>query len=348
MDEVIFSIIVPIYNMEGRVSQCLDSIRGQTFSGWNCILVDDGSSDNTLSVLLRYANNDKRFIVVHQENGGVSKARNKGLEMANGRYVLFVDADDSLMPATLSCLEQIINGGLRPESLDIIIFSARRGLPAYYDFDVNVSSNQFVKTYDMSKVDDIMFCIHNYVGGLLAWNGCFRRGMLVANSIWFKPLPNGEDVLWGAECIFNAKSIGYTPLELYNYIEHEGTASNSYTQRHLSSIIDVASQLQINFLSYRHYELVRSFAYRKIRSILVGDGYNVLVHLPRKDYQCSCGRFLEATKDILANEDFAGYWQRVYSEIAASNIYLFMLLYVLPYKFALRLKRIAKGLKGAI
>lgn len=90
----VISIIVPVYKVEKYLHRCLDSIIHQTFTDWECILVDDGSPDSSGKICDEYAEKDKRFRVFHQENAGVSAARNKGLDEAKGEYVNFVDSDD--------------------------------------------------------------------------------------------------------------------------------------------------------------------------------------------------------------------------------------------------------------
>ena len=88
------SIIVPVYKVEKYLRRCIDSIAAQTFTDWECILVDDGSPDDSGTICDEYAENDKRFRVFHQENAGVSAARNKGLDEAKGEWICFVDSDD--------------------------------------------------------------------------------------------------------------------------------------------------------------------------------------------------------------------------------------------------------------
>lgn len=88
------SIIVPVYKVEKYLERCLDSIISQTFTDWECILIDDGSPDNSGKICDEYAKKDERFIVIHQENAGVSAARNVGLDVAKGDYISFVDSDD--------------------------------------------------------------------------------------------------------------------------------------------------------------------------------------------------------------------------------------------------------------
>lgn len=88
------SIIVPVYKVEKYLNRCLESIIAQTFTDWECILIDDGSPDNCGKICDEYAKKDERFIVIHQENAGVSAARNAGLDVAKGDYISFVDSDD--------------------------------------------------------------------------------------------------------------------------------------------------------------------------------------------------------------------------------------------------------------
>lgn len=90
------SIIIPVYKAESYLSICLDSIISQTFTDWECILIDDGSPDNCGDICDLYAKKDNRFIVVHKANEGVSVARNKGIEIAKGKWISFVDSDDYL------------------------------------------------------------------------------------------------------------------------------------------------------------------------------------------------------------------------------------------------------------
>ena len=137
----IISIIVPIYNREKWLRNCLDSISSQTFKEWECILVNDGSTDNSLKIAQEYAENDERFIVFSQENQGVSAARNLGLDHAQGKWLAFVDSDDEIAPDYLEILHKIgednnadlVNGSvivlqhhgkIYPIILDEVVYSA--------------------------------------------------------------------------------------------------------------------------------------------------------------------------------------------------------------------------------
>ena len=93
-----FSIIVPVYNSESFIKVCLDSILEQTYPDFELLLIDDGSTDRSGEICDKYAGKDSRIRVFHEKNEGVSASRNKGLEMASGRYVNFVDSDDWVSP----------------------------------------------------------------------------------------------------------------------------------------------------------------------------------------------------------------------------------------------------------
>lgn len=124
------SVIVPVYNVERYLCECIDSILGQTYTDFELILVDDGSPDSCGEICDAYAEKDSRIRVIHQENGGLSAARNAGLDMAQGAYVTFVDSDDIVHPDYLRCLAE----GLWENQSDIAIARFLRfaeTVPAY-------------------------------------------------------------------------------------------------------------------------------------------------------------------------------------------------------------------------
>ena len=114
----IISIIIPAYNVEKYISLCLDSVIQQTYDNLNIIVVDDGSIDSTPRIIDEYAAKDKRIVAIHKKNGGLSDARNAGLERAIGNYLMFLDSDDWLEK---KCCEIVLNE-IRKEQADIVIF----------------------------------------------------------------------------------------------------------------------------------------------------------------------------------------------------------------------------------
>lgn len=112
MTRPIFKIIIPVYNTECYVGECLDSLLAQTYSNWEAICIDDGSTDNSGQILDRYAKRDSRISVIHQTNGGVSKARNAGLDKISPNkdtYVSFVDSDDYVSPVMYATIVEVVD-----------------------------------------------------------------------------------------------------------------------------------------------------------------------------------------------------------------------------------------------
>ena len=115
MDEKLVSVIIPAYNIEDYIGRCLDSVLSQTYKNLEILVVDDGSSDCTGEILDDYEKKDQRIRVIHKENGGVSSARNIGIEAATGDYIGFVDGDDLMEPEMYKTLVNL----LKEENADI-------------------------------------------------------------------------------------------------------------------------------------------------------------------------------------------------------------------------------------
>ncbi|MEI3161840.1 MAG: glycosyltransferase [Lachnospirales bacterium] len=121
MNNCLISIIVPVYNAEKYICQCMDSLVNQTLESIEIIAIDDGSTDNSLNILEKYKNNDSRVKIICQKNSGASVARNKGLEMAQGDYIFFLDADDYIDNSAFSAMyENAIK-----YNVDIITFNCK-------------------------------------------------------------------------------------------------------------------------------------------------------------------------------------------------------------------------------
>jgi len=103
------SVIIPIYNVEEYLRRCLDSVKNQTFTDWQAICVDDGSPDKSGEIAEEYAKKDKRFVVIHKKNGGLSDARNTGMKKVKSEYVMFLDSDDFIHPQAMECIYNLIS-----------------------------------------------------------------------------------------------------------------------------------------------------------------------------------------------------------------------------------------------
>ena len=139
------SIIVPVYKVEQYLRRCLDSIVNQTFTDWECILVDDGSPDNSGRICDEYAEKDERFRVFHQENQGVSAARNRGLDNMNGKYCMFVDSDDTITENALT----IINDAINKHTTDLYIFQT-----VYHSKDNTIYISKYFHNKEFITADE--------------------------------------------------------------------------------------------------------------------------------------------------------------------------------------------------
>ncbi|MBD5439033.1 MAG: glycosyltransferase [Treponema sp.] len=200
------SCIVPVYNVEKYLRRSLDSILAQTFTDFECICVDDGSSDGSGKILDEYAEKDSRFVVIHKDNGGVSSARNAGLDVARGEWIAFVDADDWI---STDMLENIyIETRKTRFSLDMLMFDAWFSDGSEHDAQFKPTATQ-VFTFDSEK--PVPFC--GYV-----WNKAFRSDFLHEHSISFpEGIQWGEDGYFAVHTYVEAEKILWISKKLYNY-----------------------------------------------------------------------------------------------------------------------------------
>lgn len=176
-DKPAISIVIPVWNVEKYLKECLDSIAVQTFSNFEAICIDDGSPDNCGKILDDYALKDNRFKVIHQENGGEAVARNRGIEAAQGEYLYFVDDDDYLHPQTLEvfykiiissgfdgvvCKHSEVHERYQPMAADIDIDKVQyqiveQPLQAFLDDKKLITIAPWCKLYKRSVVGDMRF-----------------------------------------------------------------------------------------------------------------------------------------------------------------------------------------------
>ena len=147
MDEKLVSVIIPAYNIEDYIGRCLDSIISQTYKNLEIIVVDDGSRDYTGEILDNYAKKDRRIKVIHKENGGVSSARNKGIEAAEGDYIGFIDGDDLIEPGMYKTLVDL----LEEENADIAHCGYQMVFPDRIDYYHNTGKKKIQTTEEGLK-----------------------------------------------------------------------------------------------------------------------------------------------------------------------------------------------------
>lgn len=201
----LYSIIVPVYNAEKTLHRCVDSILAQTYTNFELLLIDDGSKDRSKAIIDEYAALDTRVVAIHKTNGGVSSARNAGLNKAIGDYIVFIDSDDYINNTYLS---EFI-----PYNEDIII----GGHQTFgYRCEIDIPHSFLVET-DEQKPN----MIESQIGSLnirTLWAKTINRNLIEKNKIRFKlEMRLGEDTEFMFRCISNCKNIRFISTSSYNY-----------------------------------------------------------------------------------------------------------------------------------
>lgn len=259
------SVIVPVYNGEEYLGECIESILRQTHGDLELIIVDDGSTDGSAEICDEYAGKDKRVKVYHQENGGASRARNLGLEKARGEYVMFVDADDWLEDEALERLSAEIGG-----SADLVIgnmYMVQRGEKTPKLLGESAAEN---------GEGAFEFMTYNYLWGPIAKlyrKDCLKRGFREGCLV-------GEDLLFNFENRENFKAYQYIAQPLYNYRKnHSSVTLNSNAERRdsaLSAIREIVEntegRLKTFYMVY-YLDVYYSYGHQKGMSDEAAKGY---------------------------------------------------------------------------
>lgn len=212
------SIIVPIYKVEKQLEQCIKSILNQSFTNFELILVDDGSPDMCGHICDEYEKKDSRIKVIHKKNGGLSDARNAGLDIALGKYIGFVDSDDIIHPQMYEKLYNCIN----KSNLDIVQCKFKR-FKSIEEINININDSE-LNFKEYNSQDAIIDLIDNNKINVNAWNKLYKRE-LFQNERY----PKGkihEDEFLTYKLIYNSSKIGYIDEELYYYYENNNGIMN--------------------------------------------------------------------------------------------------------------------------
>ncbi len=225
------SIIVPVYNSEKYIRECIDSLLNQTYKDLEIICVNDGSKDNSLEILNEYATNDSRIKVYSKPNEGkgAASARNLGLSYATGEYVMFLDSDDFF---ELDMIESMVSKA-EESSFDLVVCSADR-----YDDKLGCITGEY-KHIELSDAPDKVFfswkdCAEHIfqICDLIAWNKLYRRAMLIDNDLRFEPIPISDDQYIPALSMIYAKRIGVVDKPFIHYRFNTGSSQVDSQPKH--------------------------------------------------------------------------------------------------------------------
>ena len=232
----VISLIIPVYNGGETLSACIDSILTQPFRNYEILLINDGSTDNSAEICNSYLSKDKRIKVIHKSNGGVSSARNYGLDASTGKYVVFLDSDDSVLPGALDRL-------MTSDDDDLVIGGVRHVVPEYLDGFLNVPKSGKYNVFDDAKELDSLFC-QVYVTA--PWSKRFKKSIIEKNKLRFDcNLFYGEDTDFVLRYIGKSKNIRTVDSAITRYND-TGISRRTKYNIHAESFIYLAESIYRN------------------------------------------------------------------------------------------------------
>lgn len=211
----LISIIVPVYNGDKYLSRCVDSILNQTFQDWELLLVDDGSTDKSGEICDEYATKDKRVKAFHKENGGVSSARNIGLDNANGDWITFVDSDDFIDSAFFETFAVL-------QSSDLYIV----GIKFINSTTTLLPPERCIRIENVTELDDLL----NKLYFTVPWGKVYKNDIIQRNKIRFNVnLKIGEDTDFVLKYLIYINDIRFVSKPLYHFFNDEKGKITKYT-----------------------------------------------------------------------------------------------------------------------
>ena len=256
----LISIIIPVYNMQKFLKECLDSVFSQSFKDFEVICIDDGSSDNSLEILNSYKQKDARIVIISKNNEGQGIARNKGLEIARGKYVMFVDSDDWLEP---NALEKLYNK-MEKDDCDVLLFCVYRvenktGVKSQYPYAVKYLHGFENKVFEPKEVASSIFYIPAYPFKI------YKKSILDKLNYRYEKGTFWEDHLPHFIVLSQSKRISILNEYIYNYRVHENS-STANAQKHADIIFENFLRCENVLKNYDNWEIFKPyFAARKIK-----------------------------------------------------------------------------------
>ena len=314
------SVIVAVYNVEQYIEKAIDSILSQTYKYLEIILVDDGSTDNSGKICDEYAKKDSRIVVVHQENGGVAEAYNKGLETSTGDYIGFVDPDDYIEKEMFEDLYSIA----QREKVDIVNcgFYSHIGVKVYELNNYGIEPNVRV---DREQIREFL-SEYKVKGVNLVVTKLIKRNIITDYNIRVVPKLNiQEDTIFCLQIMLKAESMYFTDKSYYHYIIRENSLTTKKYRKdiykHYNKAFLLIKQIydEEGIKGYEHELLVRFAHYALV--ILKREKYHKIPFFKRNKVLKDIGE-TELFQSIISNEE-----EIKKSEI--KNYYIFNLLFFL-------------------
>ncbi len=275
-----FSIIVPLYDNEEYLSACLSSVQEQTYTSWELIVVDDGSTDGGLDIVKQFAAKDSRVKYISQPNSGVSVARNVGLHLASENYVVFLDSDDLLAVTALEEVNRVI-GQYHPD----FVFLGNETFGDKHVSNAPKRSALYKSLHEWYKSDSLPV---NISGGI------FRREIIQQFNIKFTPgITHAEDKEFIIKFLVHSSSFYTLSRPLYLYRVHRGSTSekmNAYNHKISACLLKVSLNL-LDYICHHETDTKNKKDLTKYIKSIVKSYFVYLLNMPAEFYQKEQQRF---------------------------------------------------------
>lgn len=295
----LFSVIVPVYQKQATLNECIDSVLCQHSQNYEIILVDDGSTDESAKICDEYADRYSRIIsVIHKSNEGPLPARLEGIRRSRGEYLLFLDADDTYVPGMLHKLENIV----RSQSADIIIFN-------YYRYYKNGKSELNKPLYADGQIfvgQEKQKLYKELIAGFqlnALWQKCIRRKTLgdLNDFLQFGEMVIGEDKMMSLEAVDRAEKIIYMADGLYNYRIAQSSISHSLSLKHYKDM-DIVYRRTLEYMAHWKMDGYRVFCSRRKAESGLGCLYSAVCEVRAK--KKSFKEFKELASYIVSDKEY--------------------------------------------
>ena len=227
------SVIIPVYNVEKYLDQCMESVTNQTYTDLEIILVDDGSKDSSGAICDRWAEKDSRIKVIHKPNGGLADARNHGMAAAQGEWILHLDSDDWYEKD--NHIELLVSHANSTHS-DIVCFNYKR----FYE-----TSRTFSDALCISKEENpsLMHMVDNKIYTSSACLKLMKRDLLCENHINFEKGVLSEDIEFASKVLLCAKKISFCSESCYIYRQRENSITTSISKKHVDDLVYIIDKM---------------------------------------------------------------------------------------------------------
>ena len=241
----LFSIIIPVFNDKKNITRCINSVLSQVFDSFECLVIDDGSTDATLSICDAYAEKDSKIKVFHKNNEGISKTRQFGLNNSNGSFLIFIDSDDWVESSFLYNVNQLIES----QPTDLIFLD-------FFDENSSLKEIYFNQKPSSTEIEQVLKDVLEGKQFSCLWNVVIKKSFINQNNIVFTDNINyGEDTLFITEILLNKPVFNYLSGAFYHHTYNSGSYTRKNKKNKYFERVKFLNELKALLVKYNRTDL---------------------------------------------------------------------------------------------